>query len=44
MLAGNGSKLNKKDLANVMDFILANHSEIRERWKAYLHGDISFYK
>lgn len=44
VLANNGSKLNKKDLANVMDFILANYDEICERWKAYFHGDISFYK
>ena len=44
MLASNGSKLNKKDLANVMDFILANYDEICERWKAYFHGDISFYR
>ena len=43
-LTRNGSKLCKKDLANVMDFVLANHSEICERWKAYFHGDISFYK
>ena len=44
VLASNCSKLNKKDLANVMDFILANHGEICERWKAYFHGDIRFYK
>ena len=44
VLANNGSKLNKKDLANVMDFILANYDEICERWKAYFHGDISFYR
>lgn len=43
-LASNDSKLCKKDLANVMDFVLANHAEICDRWRDYFHGDISFYK
>ena len=44
LLASNGSKLNRKELADVMDFVLANHAEICERWRKYFHGDISFYK
>jgi hypothetical protein len=44
ILAGNGSGLNKKELANVMDFVMLNHEEICNRWRDYFHGDISFYK
>lgn len=44
MLAGNGSRLNKKELADVMDFVMLNHEEICDRWKRYFHGDISFYR
>lgn len=44
MLASNGSKLSKKELANVMDFVMLNYAEICERWRTCFHGDISFYK
>lgn len=44
ILANNGSKLNKKELADVMDFVMLNHDEICKRWSEYFHGDLSFYK
>ena len=44
ILANNGSKLNSRELANVMDFVMANHKEICSRWRDYFHGDIAFYK
>ena len=44
LLANNNSKLNKRDLANVTDFIIANHAVICAKWREYFHGDISFYK
>lgn len=40
----NGSRIGKRDLANVMDFVTLNHAEIRSRWKDYFHGDISFHE
>ena len=43
VLANNGSRLNKKELADVMDFIILNHALICERWCDYFHGDIAFY-
>ena len=43
ILANNGSKLNKKELANVMDFVMLNHGQICDRWRDYFHGDISYY-
>ena len=43
ILANNGSRLNKKELANVMDFVMLNHAQICERWQDYFHGDISYY-
>lgn len=44
MLASNGSGLNKRDLANVMDFVMINHEAICARWCDYFHGEISFYR
>ena len=44
MLASNGSKLNRRELADVLDFVMLNHGEICGRWKEYFHGDISFYR
>lgn len=44
ILAGNGSGLNRKELANVLDFVMLNHVEICRRWKEYFHDDISFYR
>ena len=44
ILASNGSGLNWKELANVLDFVMLNHDEICRRWKEYFHGDISFYR
>lgn len=44
LLASNGSKLTKRELADVMDFVMANHADICQRWCDYFHGDISFYK
>lgn len=44
LLASNGSKLTKRELADVMDFVMANHADICWRWCDYFHGDISFYK
>lgn len=44
ILASNGSGLSKRDIANVMDFVMLNHADICERWREYFHGDISFYK
>ncbi len=43
-LASNGSRIGKRDLANVMDFVTLNHAEICSRWKDYFHGDISFHE
>ena len=43
-LASNGSKLNRKELANVLDFVMVNHAEICRRWCDYFHGEITFYK
>lgn len=43
ILANNGSKLNKKELADVMDFIILNHAYICKRWSDYFHGDMTFY-
>ena len=43
-LASNGSHLNRCELANVMDFIVANHAEICQQWSTYFHGDMSFYE
>jgi len=43
ILANNGSKLNKKELANVMDFVMLNHGQICDRWRDYFHGEISYY-
>lgn len=43
LLASNRSKLNKRELANVMDFVMLNHRQICMRWRDYFHGDISFY-
>lgn len=37
-------QVNKKELADVMDFVMLNHEEICDRWKRYFHGDISFYR
>lgn len=42
-LASNGSRLTKHELANVMDFVMMNHEEICDRWKAYFHGEMTFY-
>lgn len=44
ILANNGSGLNKKELANVMDFVMVNYETICSRWRDYFHGEISFYK
>ncbi len=44
LLASNGSKLNKKELANVLDFVMLNHAEICHAWKETFDGSISFYK
>lgn len=44
ILASNGSKLNRRELANVMDFVMLNHEEICARWREYFHGDVTFYK
>lgn len=44
LLASNGSGLNQRDLANVMDFVMLNHAEICSRWREYFHGEISFYQ
>lgn len=44
LLASNGSKLTKRELADVMDFVMANHADICRRWRDYFHGVISFYK
>lgn len=43
-LANNGSRLTKRELANVMDFVMANHTDICKRWRDYFHGDTVFYK
>ncbi|MBR3317390.1 MAG: DUF4160 domain-containing protein [Atopobiaceae bacterium] len=43
VLANNGSRLNRRELANVMDFVMLNHAQICERWRSYFHGDISYY-
>ena len=40
----NGSQLDERDLANVMDFISLNHADICERWSEYFHGDLAFYR
>ena len=44
LLASNGSKLTKRELADVMDFVMTNHADICRRWCDYFHGDISFYR
>lgn len=44
ILANNGSRLSRRELTNVMDFVMLNHAEICERWREYFHGDITFYK
>lgn len=44
ILASNESCLSRRELANVMDFVVANYDEIRDRWLEYFHGDISFYR
>jgi hypothetical protein len=44
LLANNNSKLSKRELANMTDFIIANHEIICMKWREYFHGDISFYK
>ncbi|MBM6784630.1 DUF4160 domain-containing protein [Collinsella tanakaei] len=44
VLASNGSRLTKRELADVMDFIMVNYGYICRRWREYFHGDISFYK
>lgn len=44
LLAHNKSGLSKKELANVMDFVMVNHAEICQRWRDYFHGDVSYYK
>ena len=44
LLAHNGSQLDERDLANVMDFISLNHADICERWSEYFHGDLAFYR
>lgn len=44
VLASNGSRLTKRELAGVIDFVVANHAEICQRWRDYFHGDISFYR
>lgn len=44
LLAHNGSQLDKRDLANVMDFISLNHADICEKWSEYFHGNLTFYR
>lgn len=44
LLAHNGSQLDKRDLANVMDFISLNHADICEKWSEYFHGGLAFYR
>ena len=44
LLAGNGSKLSKKELADVLDFVMLNHAEICSIWKETFDGSLSFYK
>lgn len=43
-MASNRSRPTKRELADVVDFVVANHVELYQCWRDYFHGDISFYK
>lgn len=44
LLANNGSKLSKRELGIVLEYVTLNHLDICNLWKKTFHGDISFYK
>ena len=44
IVANNASGLNKRELADVCEFVIANHDEICDRCADFFHGDMSFYK
>ena len=43
MLANNNSKINNKELQNIMKVIRANSYEIVKYWEAY-HGYVKYYR
>ncbi|MDO4848254.1 MAG: DUF4160 domain-containing protein [Coriobacteriia bacterium] len=44
IVANNDSALNRRELADVCEFICANHGAICEAWSSFFHGDLAFYK
>lgn len=44
IVANNASGLNKRELVDVCEFVIANYDEICMRWADFFHGEINFYK
>lgn len=44
VLASNGSRLTKRELSIVRDYITLNHEDICTLWQDTFHGEISFLK
>ena len=44
MLASNGSRIKKAELAEILEFVALNHELICSEWSEVFHGDIEFYR